>query len=72
MGLLSSILGFFGFGLGTSIGLVIGYYMFIYFQPSDVKVCFSFLFFCSFCLWKTCASSTDPHCHCVLCVGILF
>lgn len=37
MGLLSSILGFFGFGLGTSIGLVIGYYMFIYFQPSDVK-----------------------------------
>ncbi|KAA0065154.1 hypothetical protein IC582_006426 [Cucumis melo] len=37
MGLLSSILGFFGFGLGTSIGLVAGYYMFIYFQPSDVK-----------------------------------
>ncbi|XP_038885688.1 synaptotagmin-2 [Benincasa hispida] len=37
MGLLSSILGFFGFGLGTSVGLVVGYYMFIYFQPSDVK-----------------------------------
>ncbi|XP_022996518.1 synaptotagmin-2-like isoform X2 [Cucurbita maxima] len=37
MGLLSSILGFFGFGLGTSIGIAIGYYMFIYFQPSDVK-----------------------------------
>ncbi|XP_022144263.1 synaptotagmin-2 [Momordica charantia] len=37
MGLLSSILGFCGFGLGTSIGLVIGYYMFIYFQPADVK-----------------------------------
>ena len=52
MGLLSSILGFFGFGLGTSIGLVAGYYMFIYFQPSDVKVCVSFHFCCDFCLWK--------------------
>lgn len=38
MGILSSILGFCGFGIGTSIGLVIGYYMFIYFQPTDVKV----------------------------------
>lgn len=52
MGLLSSILGFFGFGLGTSIGLVAGYYMFIYFQPSDVKVCFLFPVWCSFCLWN--------------------
>lgn len=41
MGILSSILGFCGFGVGTSIGLVIGYYMFIYFQPTDVKVPFS-------------------------------
>ena len=38
MGILSTILGVWGFGLGTSIGVVIGYYMFIYFQPSDVKV----------------------------------
>ncbi|KAH8515118.1 hypothetical protein H0E87_003827 [Populus deltoides] len=37
MGILSSILGFCGFGIGTSIGIVIGYYMFIYFQPTDVK-----------------------------------
>ncbi|XP_015884867.2 synaptotagmin-2 [Ziziphus jujuba] len=37
MGILSSILGFCGFGMGTSIGLVIGYYMFVYFQPTDVK-----------------------------------
>ncbi|XP_008221239.1 PREDICTED: synaptotagmin-2 [Prunus mume] len=37
MGILSSILGFCGFGFGTSIGLVIGYYLFIYFQPTDVK-----------------------------------
>lgn len=37
MGILSTILGVWGFGVGTSIGLVIGYYMFIYFQPSDVK-----------------------------------
>ncbi|KAI3919838.1 hypothetical protein MKW98_001094 [Papaver atlanticum] len=37
MGILSSILGFFGFGFGMAFGLVIGYYLFIYFQPSDVK-----------------------------------
>lgn len=40
MGLLSIILGIFGFGIGTSIGLVIGYYMFIYFLPTHVEVCF--------------------------------
>lgn len=38
MGLLSTILGFCGFGVGISMGLVIGYYLFIYFQPTDVKV----------------------------------
>ncbi|MCL7044050.1 hypothetical protein MKW94_004236 [Papaver nudicaule] len=37
MGILSSILGFFGFGFGMAVGLVIGYYLFMYFQPSDVK-----------------------------------
>ncbi|PON93920.1 Synaptotagmin-like mitochondrial-lipid-binding domain containing protein [Trema orientale] len=37
MGILSIITGICGFGVGTSIGLVIGYYMFIYFQPTDVK-----------------------------------
>ncbi|XP_019243797.1 PREDICTED: synaptotagmin-1-like [Nicotiana attenuata] len=37
MGFLSSILGFCGFGVGVSAGLVIGYFMFIYFQPNDVK-----------------------------------
>ncbi|KAK4771535.1 hypothetical protein SAY87_032067 [Trapa incisa] len=37
MGLTSTILGFCGFGMGTSMGLVVGYYMFIYFQPTDVK-----------------------------------
>uniref|UniRef100_A0A803NLZ5 Synaptotagmin-2 n=2 Tax=Cannabis sativa TaxID=3483 RepID=A0A803NLZ5_CANSA len=37
MGILSAIMGIFGFGVGTSIGLVIGYYLFIYFQPTDVK-----------------------------------
>ncbi|EOY15072.1 Calcium-dependent lipid-binding (CaLB domain) family protein isoform 2 [Theobroma cacao] len=37
MGVMSSILGVFGFGIGTSMGLVIGYYMFIYFLPTDVK-----------------------------------
>lgn len=37
MGFFSSILSFFGFGIGISIGLVIGYFLFIYFQPTDVK-----------------------------------
>lgn len=37
MGIVSTLLGFCGFGVGTSIGLVVGYYMFIYFQPTDVK-----------------------------------
>lgn len=36
MGVVSTIMGFFGFGMGISIGLVIGYYLFIYFQPTDV------------------------------------
>ncbi|CAN6485287.1 unnamed protein product [Victoria cruziana] len=37
MGFLSSLLGFMGFGVGISVGLVIGYYLFIHFQPNDVK-----------------------------------
>uniref|UniRef100_A0A5B6YHQ5 Putative synaptotagmin-2 n=2 Tax=Davidia involucrata TaxID=16924 RepID=A0A5B6YHQ5_DAVIN len=37
MGIVSTIMGFFGFGVGITIGLVIGYYLFIYFQPTDVK-----------------------------------
>ncbi|WOL07318.1 synaptotagmin-2-like [Canna indica] len=37
MGFISSILGFFGFGTGIGVGFVIGYYLFIYFQPTDVK-----------------------------------
>ncbi|XP_057440446.1 synaptotagmin-2-like [Lotus japonicus] len=37
MGFFSTIFGFFGFGIGTSIGLVVGYFLFIHFQPTDVK-----------------------------------
>ncbi|XP_024017342.1 synaptotagmin-1-like [Morus notabilis] len=37
MGFFSTVLGFFGFGVGISIGLVAGYFLFIYFQPTDVK-----------------------------------
>ncbi|KAI7737646.1 hypothetical protein M8C21_001779 [Ambrosia artemisiifolia] len=37
MGIISTLLGFSGFGIGVSAGLVIGYYLFIYFQPTDVK-----------------------------------
>lgn len=38
MGFFSTVLGFCGFGFGVAIGLVAGYFIFIYFQPSDVKV----------------------------------
>ncbi|KAJ7967164.1 synaptotagmin-2-like [Quillaja saponaria] len=37
MGFFSTILGFCGFGIGISIGLVAGYFLFIYFQPIDVQ-----------------------------------
>ncbi|ESR35851.1 Synaptotagmin-1 [Citrus sinensis] len=37
MGVISTIFGFCGFGVGISSGLVIGYFLFIYFQPTDVK-----------------------------------
>ncbi|KAJ8499144.1 hypothetical protein OPV22_009696 [Ensete ventricosum] len=37
MGLVSTALGFFGFGAGLTAGVVVGYYIFIRFQPSDVK-----------------------------------
>ncbi|WVZ03786.1 hypothetical protein V8G54_024592 [Vigna mungo] len=37
MGFFSAILGFFGFGVGISIGLVAGYFLFIYFQPTNVE-----------------------------------
>lgn len=72
MGLLSSILGFCGFGLGTSIGLVIGYYMFIYFQPADVKVGFYFPVLVLSVCGKSSVSSMDLYCQSVLCVEILF
>ncbi|XP_058725394.1 synaptotagmin-2-like [Vicia villosa] len=37
MGILSTIAGFLGFGIGTSVGLLIGYYIFIYFQSIHVE-----------------------------------
>ncbi|CAK9148303.1 unnamed protein product [Ilex paraguariensis] len=37
MGIVTTVMGFFGFGIGITIGLVIGYYLFIYFHPTDVK-----------------------------------
>nr|KJB12152.1 hypothetical protein B456_002G003300 [Gossypium raimondii] len=36
MGFVGTVLGIFGFGFGITAGLVIGYYFFIYIQPSDV------------------------------------
>ncbi|XP_074582295.1 synaptotagmin-2-like isoform X2 [Curcuma longa] len=37
MGFFGTVLGFFGFGWGIALGLVIGYYLFIFSQPTDVK-----------------------------------
>ncbi|XP_058090930.1 synaptotagmin-2-like [Magnolia sinica] len=37
MGILSALFGFCGFGVGISVGLIAGYFLFIYFQPNDVK-----------------------------------
>ncbi|XP_061342089.1 synaptotagmin-2-like [Gastrolobium bilobum] len=37
MGFLSTILGFMGFGVGISIGLIAGYFLFIYFQPTNIE-----------------------------------
>lgn len=37
MSILSTIASFLGFGIGTSLGLLIGYFMFIYFESIDVK-----------------------------------
>ncbi|PIN12477.1 hypothetical protein CDL12_14902 [Handroanthus impetiginosus] len=37
MGIISAILGLFGFGIGSTVGLVIGYFLFIFHQPTDVE-----------------------------------
>ncbi|VFR03576.1 unnamed protein product [Cuscuta campestris] len=37
MGFISTIMGLFGFGFGITIGLLIGYFLFIYVQPTNVK-----------------------------------
>ncbi|XP_071689431.1 synaptotagmin-2-like [Rutidosis leptorrhynchoides] len=37
MGIISAIMGFFGFGIGSILGLGIGYFFFIYIQSSDVE-----------------------------------
>ncbi|KAI3447586.1 hypothetical protein Pfo_004251 [Paulownia fortunei] len=37
MGFLDSLLGIIGFGVGIPIGLVLGFFVFIYFEPRDAK-----------------------------------
>ncbi|KAI3957365.1 hypothetical protein MKW98_003086 [Papaver atlanticum] len=37
MGFVSSLLGIVGFGIGFPVGILIGYFLFIYYQPKDVK-----------------------------------
>ncbi|XP_058094521.1 synaptotagmin-3 isoform X2 [Magnolia sinica] len=37
MGFLSSLLGILGFGFGLSFGIFLGFFLFIYFEPRDVK-----------------------------------
>lgn len=51
MGVISTVLGFSGFGFGLSAGIVIGYFLFIYVQPTDVKVGTFLLVLClSYCI----------------------
>lgn len=38
MGLLSTILGILGFGIGIPIGLLVGFFLFMYDMPKDVEV----------------------------------
>ena len=45
MGFFTTLLSFIGFGLGIPTRLVIGYFMFIYFEPSEVQVGIWLLFF---------------------------
>ena len=56
MGIVSTVLGFSGFGVGVSAGLVIGYYLFIFFQPTDVKVIiFVYVCICAYiCMFLLC------------------
>ncbi|WOL04274.1 synaptotagmin-3 isoform X1 [Canna indica] len=37
MGLVSTLLGLVGFGVGICVGLLVGYFIYIYLQPRDVK-----------------------------------
>ena len=57
MGFFSTIFGFFGFGIGITVGLVIGYFLFIYVQPSDVKVSSAILN--ALCIVRTALLSLD-------------
>ena len=38
MGFLGSLLGIIGFGIGIPLGLLLGFLLFIYVEPGDVKV----------------------------------
>lgn len=38
MGVVVTIVGLLGFGWGVSIGLIVGFFFFIYLQPMEVKV----------------------------------
>jgi hypothetical protein len=45
MGIVTTVLGLVGFGWGFALGLVLGYFIFIYLQPNDVKVLLLLLLF---------------------------
>lgn len=38
MGFLSTLLDIVGFGIGIPIGLLVGFFLFVYSQPKDVQV----------------------------------
>lgn len=54
MGLLSSLFGMIGFGLGLPIGLFIGFYLFVYSKSEDVEVINPFSNCCSLLCVRAC------------------
>jgi len=39
MGFVSTFLGIVGFAIGLPIGLILGFFLFVYSKPKEIKVC---------------------------------
>lgn len=71
MGIVSTVLGFSGFGVGVSAGLVIGYYLFIFFQPTDVKVIIFISVYLCLCMYMMLWFACIVHFLCLEFVGVV-